>query len=75
MVDWEKLGRIETITAQTPTGTVLDPARRFSSFTNGVYAVYQVCGSVDFVATSVSINAVVSGVFFGPPPSTKAAAP
>ena len=37
--------------AQTPMGTALDSNRPFGGFSTGVWAVYQVCGSVDFVFT------------------------
>jgi RHS repeat-associated protein len=69
LLDWDSERRTETATAQTPTGTVLDAARPFGSFSGGVWAVYTICGSVDFVFTLTGgPNAVVSGVFFGPPP-------
>jgi RHS repeat-associated protein len=69
LLDWDASRRAESVTAQTPTGTVLDAARPFGSFSRGVWAVYTICGSVDFVFTLTgAVNAVVSGVFFGPPP-------
>ena len=62
------------MTAQTTSGTVLDTARPFSGFGGGVYAVYTVCGSVDFTVTHTGggPNASVSGVFFGTPTSPPA---
>jgi RHS repeat-associated protein len=68
LLDWDNLGRSLTITAQTPSGAVLDVARPFAGMYGGQYAVYTVCGSVDFVVTNTGpYNAVVSGVFFGTP--------
>ena len=76
MVDFDSQSRAQTVAAKTTTGTVLDAARAFSNFTGGVWVVYRVCGSVDFVFTNTGgsgVNAVVSGVFFGPPPGATAA--
>jgi hypothetical protein len=73
MVDWDRLGRSQTLAAQAPGGgTVFDAARTYSNFGTGVWAVYRICGSVDFVLTNSpgSTNAVISGVMFGPPPGT-----
>jgi RHS repeat-associated protein len=68
MLDWNNEGVSQTAAAQTPTGSVLDAARPFAGLTGGVYAVYRVCGSVDFVfAGPGSTHVQVSGVFFGPP--------
>ena len=68
LLDWDG-GRAETVTAETPTGTVLSSAEAFSNFTGGQYAVYTICGSVNFVVTlTAGANAVVSGVFFGGAP-------
>ena len=68
LLDWDG-GRAETVTAETPTGTVLSSAEAFSNFTGGQYAVYTICGSVNFVVTlTAGANAVVSGIFFGGAP-------
>jgi hypothetical protein len=70
-LDWTIDDRAQTVTVQTPSGTVLDAPRAYSKFTGGVYAVYTICGSVDFVVTRAgSYNAVVSGVFLGTPGAT-----
>jgi RHS repeat-associated protein len=73
MLNWDAPNRNQTITAQTPSGTVLDSARPFAWLSTGIYAVYRICGSVDFVFTPGGApSAVVSGVFLGPSPGTPA---
>jgi RHS repeat-associated protein len=67
-LDWDNLGRGQTVTAQSPSGTAFDSGRAFAGFSGGLYAVYTICGSVDFTLTrTAGPNAVVSGVFFGTP--------
>jgi hypothetical protein len=69
-VDWDKLGRSETIQIlDAATGTVLD-TERIGNFSSGVYLSWSISGSVIVtVATTSWTNAVVSGVFFGAVPS------
>jgi hypothetical protein len=64
-VDWDSKGRAETIqVVDATTGTVLD-TRTLSSFTNGIYCVWNISGNVKFTVTATAgPNAVVSGVFF-----------
>ena len=65
-MDWDSKGRAETVQiANATTGTVLD-TRTLSGFTNGIYLVWNVSGSVTITVTARSgPNAVMSGVFFG----------
>jgi len=71
LLDWNNGGRVQSIVATDPSGNVLD-SRTYSNFTNGVWAVYTVCGNVTFTVNQISNFALVSGVFFGPsrPPVT-----
>jgi hypothetical protein len=63
-LDWDNSGRVETINVIDPqTGTVLD-SRTISNFTNGVYLVWNISGSVQISVASTVSNAVISGVFF-----------
>lgn len=64
-VDWDNNGRVETVqVVDANTSSVLD-TRSLSSFSNGVYLVWNVSGHVKInVTLNTGINAVVSGVFF-----------
>jgi hypothetical protein len=63
-LDWDSSGRSETINVtDAKTGAVLD-TRSISSFTNGVYLVWNISGSVQINIVSTISNAVISGVFF-----------
>jgi hypothetical protein len=65
-VDWDNLERSEVIQVQdAATEAVLD-TRTLSSFSNGVYLIWNLTGHVRIIVTSAAgPNAVVSGVFFG----------
>ena len=67
-VDWDDYmgGRAETIqVADANSGAVLD-TRNISSFTNGMYLVWNISGHVRINATmNAGGNAVISGIFFG----------
>ena len=75
LVDWDFAGRAESVAlSDASTHAVLD-SRSVSSFTGGVYLVWTVSGHVSAVITrTAGSNAVVSGIFFGPPPVTSSAA-
>ncbi|MGH9691133.1 MAG: hypothetical protein ACRD4C_08680 [Candidatus Acidiferrales bacterium] len=63
-VDWDTQGRSETIQITDNTGHPLD-TRTITSFTNGVYLLWNITGSVVInVVANTGPNAVVSGVFF-----------
>jgi hypothetical protein len=64
-VDWDAYGRAETIqVVDANTNAVLD-TRPLSSFSNGVYLVWNLSGHVRInVISTGAANAVVSGVFF-----------
>ena len=66
-VDWDNLGRAETIRlTDAASGTVLD-SRSISSFTNGEWVVWNLTGHVTVTVTQTgNQNAVVSGIFFDP---------
>ena len=65
-VDWDYGSRNETVQVlDAGTGTVLD-SRALSSFTNGIYLVWNVKGHVRFhVVYNGGSNLALSGVFFG----------
>jgi hypothetical protein len=64
-LDWDSTARAETIQiVDANTAAVLD-ARNISSFTNGIYLVWNISGHVRINVTRTSGgNAVVSGAFF-----------
>lgn len=70
-LDWDFLGRVQTLELLNASGTVLD-SRTLSGFGGGVWAVWAVSGSVRLRVTRIAgPNAVVSGLMFGasaPPP-------
>jgi subtilase family serine protease len=65
-VDWDSNGRTETFQVlDANTNAILD-TRTLSSFSNGVYLVWNLSGHVKInVLWSTGVNAVVSGAFFG----------
>jgi hypothetical protein len=80
-LDWDTYqgGRVQRVDIVDPSGRVLD-ARTVSSFTNGVYLIWNLSGHVTVRITNLNgpANAVLSGLFFGsgtppPPPSGTAA--
>ncbi len=66
-VDWDNLGRVETITVtDAGTGTILD-TRSLSNFSGGVYLLWNISGNVVITVTPTSgPNSVISGIFFDP---------
>ena len=72
-IDWGSQGRAQTIQVLDSNNNVLD-TETMASFTNGAYMVWNVTGHVIFKVTLTgSENAVVSGIFFGGPPSQSGA--
>ncbi len=67
-LDWDTYqgGRVQRVDLVDPTGKVLD-TRTVSSFTNGVYLVWNLSGHVTVRITNLNgpANAVLSGLFFG----------
>jgi hypothetical protein len=70
-LDWDAIGRAQTIEVlDAATGTRLD-ARTVSNFSGGQYLQWNVTGNVRFRMTRVTgQNAVISGIFFGPAGTT-----
>jgi hypothetical protein len=66
VLDFDNKARIETIqVVDIATGDVLD-TRSISGFTNGIYLIWNISGSVQINVTSnAGPNGVVSGIFFG----------
>src|SRR5947208_13233828 len=66
IVDWDSTARAETIQIlDANTSAVLD-TRSISSFSNGMYLVWNISGHAKInVTRTAGNNAVVSGVFFG----------
>jgi hypothetical protein len=64
-LDWDGLGRSESIQIlDANTGLVLD-TRSISGFTNGLYVIWNISGHVRInVTLTGGANAVISGVFF-----------
>lgn len=64
-LDWDVLGRAETIQVlDAGTDAVLD-TRSISNFGSGQYLVWNISGHVKITVISTSGNAVISGAFFG----------
>ena len=64
-LDWNYKGRSQTVTVTDAQGNTLD-AQSLSSFTGGVYLVWNLSGHVQIHVTATGgPNAVVSGLFFG----------
>ena len=63
-LDWNRTGRVETISVlDAATNTILD-TRSVSNFTDGVYVLWNVIGHVKLQFTKTAgNNAVISGVF------------
>jgi IPT/TIG domain len=70
-VDWDSQGRSEAVQIlDAATEAVLD-TETLSTFTSGVYLVWTISGHVRINIIDITgPNAVVSGVFFDPPPSS-----
>ena len=64
-VDFDEQGRQQTVAVTDTNGNVLN-SQALTSFTGGVYLVWNVTGHVKLLFTSTAgPNAVVSGLFFG----------
>ena len=69
-MDWDSTTRAETITIVDATNpsNILD-TESISNFQNGIYLVWTISGHVTVNVTwSAGANAVINGIFFGPPP-------
>lgn len=63
-LDWDNVGRSQTLEILNLAGAVLD-TRTVSAFSSGAWVVWQVSGHVRLRVTRVAgMNAVVSGLFF-----------
>jgi len=65
-LDWDNLGRSESVKIQDSTsGTTLD-TESVSNFANGVYLIWTITGHVTITVTpTAGPNAVISGIFWG----------
>lgn len=74
LLDWDARGRAESVQIlDASSGTVLS-TQNVSNFSNGTYLVWNLSGHVRITTTCTGgLNAVASGLFFGPPPSTQSA--
>jgi hypothetical protein len=65
-LDWDQLGRSETVAITDANGNVLN-TQSLSNFGGGVYLVWNASGHVKIQVTLTSgVNAVVTGLFFEP---------
>ncbi|MGV3772012.1 MAG: chitobiase/beta-hexosaminidase C-terminal domain-containing protein [Verrucomicrobiales bacterium] len=65
-LDWDGAGRKQTLTlTDSDTGAVLN-SQTISSFSEGVWVVWNIKGKVTLTVKSITGNAVVNGIFFGP---------
>lgn len=66
-LDWDDYlgGRVEKVQVLDSTGTMVLDTETISSFTNGVYLIWNISGHVQIKVTNMtSGNGVISGVFF-----------
>jgi hypothetical protein len=64
-VDWDSLGRSETIQIVDANTQAVVDTRNISGFTNGIYLIWNITGHVRINVTRTGgLNAVVSGAFF-----------
>lgn len=70
LLDWDSAGRTETVQiTDAASGAVLS-TQNISNFSNGDYLVWNLSGNVNITVTcTASLNAVASGLFFGPVPA------
>jgi hypothetical protein len=67
-LDWDRVGRIQTVEILDAAGALLDK-QTVSSFGDGKYLLWDIQGRVKInVAKVAGPNAVMMGLFFGPPP-------
>ena len=65
-IDWDGQGRSETIQISDASSSSVLDSRSISSFSGGVYLVWNITGHVTVTVTmAAGVNAVVSGAFFG----------
>jgi subtilisin family serine protease len=70
LLDWDPAQRVEKIDILDASNNVLD-TRTVSGFSGGQYLVWNLSGHVIIRITNASVNAVVSGIFFGAAGSTQ----
>jgi hypothetical protein len=71
LVDWDTTLRSQTITITDSASGILLDSRTFSQFSNGVYGVWNIKGSVTITVTANgSGGPVASGIFFAPAGAT-----
>jgi hypothetical protein len=67
LCDWDRQGRAETISIVDAASQTVLNKQSFSSFTGGVYAVWNVKGHVQIkVARTAGVNAIINALFFDP---------
>jgi len=75
LCDWDDYGRAETITIVDAASQTVLSTQSFSSFTDGIYAVWNIKGHVQIQVTDTAgINGVVNAIFFDPPSASSAPA-
>jgi hypothetical protein len=71
LLDWNSGGRVESVTILNASTNAVLSTETYSSFSQGEYAVWNVTGNVIIqVKQSSGANAVVSGIFFDPVPTS-----
>jgi N,N-dimethylformamidase beta subunit-like protein len=75
LVDWDRVQRSATIDVLSGSGQTILPTRTVASFSEGIYLVWNITGTVRIRLTSATTaaNIVVSGIFFDPPSDTPSA--
>jgi hypothetical protein len=66
---WGRQERVDLVNRDT--GVIVD-SRNLTSFSGGIYLTWEISGNVSVRITPITVNAVVSGVFFGEAPATSA---
>ena len=74
LCDWNSYARTETVTIIDANSSSVLSMRPYSSFTGGVWEIYQIKGHVQIQITRTGgDNGIVNGIFFDPVPDTTVA--
>jgi len=74
LLDWDARGRAESVQITDASSGAVLSTQSVSNFTNGVYLVWNLSGHIKITITCTGgVNAVASGLFFGPAPAVASA--
>ena len=74
LLDWDQTGRAETVQVTDASSGAVLSTQNVSNFSSGAYLVWNLTGNVKITLTCTApVNAVASGLFFGPVPAATTA--